>query len=235
MSLILKVSPFEARKLVGETSSAKIERKSAKGVDLILPGYDNLTESEKTYLENRGFNISILQKKFGIKGGGLAGEWSYRIIIPIFYEGRLVSWTGRSILSKELIKELNVPRYKNLSVEASAVNPKDILFNIDNCRGNSVIMVEGPFDVLKMGDDCCCSLGTSVTNAQKLLISKKFNKVFLAFDSEESAQEKARKLGRELFQIGVDVEVVDVCADYVKNDPGELVESEVIQIKKELL
>ena len=139
LSLILKVSPFEARKLVGETSSAKIERKSAKGSDLILPGYDNLTESEKTYLENRGFDVSILQKKFGIKGGGLAGEWSYRIIIPIFYEGRLVSWTGRSILSKELIKELNVPRYKNLSVEASAVNPKDILFNIDNCRGNSVL------------------------------------------------------------------------------------------------
>lgn len=234
LSLILKVSPIEAKRLVGDTSSEKMSRKKANGKNLSLPGFETLTEREMSYLEGRGFDVVELQKKFGIRGGGIAGEWSYRIIIPIFYEGELVSWTGRSILSKEQINELNIPRYKNLSVEASAINPKDVLFNIDNCRSDSAIMVEGPFDVLKMGDDCCCSLGTSVTNAQKLLLSKRFKKVFLAFDNEPAAQEKARKLGREIYQLGIEVEVVDICGDFGKNDPGELSKDQVVRIKEEL-
>ena len=162
------------------------------------------------------------------------GEWSYRIIIPIFFEGRLISWTGRSILDRKTLDEEKIPRYKNLSVEKSAINPKDILFNIDNCRGDSVVLVEGPFDVLRMGDGFVCSLGTSFTTRQIMLLKERFKEVMVAFDNEPSAQDKAKKLAIELDMVGVNSYVVNICADYNKNDPGELTANEAKEIRKVL-
>lgn len=238
LSLVLNMSPFQARK-VAETYGIIKKDSQDKSVsndkkELVLPGSEILNHAEYSYLRNRGFNIHYLQKKYGIRGGGIAGDWSYRIIIPIFFEGKLVSWTGRSILDRETIDRLRIPRYKNLSIEQSLVNPKEIMFNCDNSRGDAVILVEGPFDVLRMGDDCICSLGTSVTPSQKLFLQKRYKKVFIAFDNEEAAQEKGRKLAEDLNLLGVEVERVNICKDYNKNDPGELIQSEVNEIKKEL-
>ena len=209
------------------------EKKVAKAEHLDLPGY-HLDENEKEYLRGRGFNVEYLESKFHIRGGGIAGEWSYRILIPIYFNHVLVSWTGRSILPKDVIKELGIPRYKNLSIEQSVINSKEIFFNLDNCNGKEVILVEGPMDVLKMGDDCACSLGTSVTRDQELFLISRFEKVYIAFDNEPAAQEKAKHLGMNLSSAGMKVEVVNICEDFNKNDPGELTEEEVRQIKKEL-
>lgn len=205
----------------------------AKGHDLELPGY-RLDEIERQYLKDRGFDPDYLQSKFHVRGGGVCGEWAYRILIPIYYNHILVSWTGRSILSKEEIKELKIPRYKNLSIEQSVINSKEIFFNLDNCNRDEVILVEGPFDVLKMGDDCICSLGTSVTREQELFLASRFKKVYIAFDNEPAAQEKAKHLGMNLSSVFMKVEVVNICEDFNKNDPGELTEEEVMNIKKEL-
>ena len=238
LSLVLNVSPFEARKVIQPYSLFQSNAKQNKTIEykekLMLPGSQELTQGEFNYLAKRGYNIPYLQKKYGIHGGGIVGDWSYRIIIPVFLEGKLVSWTGRSILDRKTIDELKIPRYKNLSVEESLINPKEILFNCDNSRKDSVILVEGPFDVLKMGDDCVCSLGTSVTASQKLFLLKRYKKVFVAFDNEVAAQIKAKKLATDLNVLGLDIEVVNICSDYHKNDPGELTHREVIEIKKEL-
>ena len=237
LSLIFHVSPMEAKRMASKYSAgstAPLSRKFAAGKNLSMPGFDSFTDAEAEYLESRGFDIPELKRKFGIRGGGIAGEWSYRILVPIFLEGRLVSWTGRSILPREWIDRDKIPRYKNLSVEKSEVNPKEIFFNLDNSREDSVILVEGPFDVLKMGDNTICSLGTSVTSAQKALLLKKYKKVFIAFDNEPSAQEKAKKLGVDLNSLGLEVEIVNICEDYGKNDPGELTKNEIAEIKKEL-
>lgn len=239
LSLLLGMNPIMTKKLASEygnlPQSRFIKKDGASRPKRIeLPGFSELTEKENKYLVERGFDVDYLKKKFGIQGGGIAGKWSFRIILPIFYEGKLVSWTGRSILPRSYIDENEIPRYKNLSVEESVVNPKDIFFNLDNSNKREVILVEGPFDVLKMGDDCICSLGTSVTNNQKLLLLNKYRKIYIAFDNEVSAQKKAHKLGEELSSVGLDVEVVNICEDYNKNDPGELIASEVTEIKNEL-
>ena len=237
LSLILKMSPFEAKKVAFSYSTfvANKDKPITNVKNIMLPGSETLTQYEQKYLMDRHYNVPYLQKKYGIRGGGIAGDWSYRIIIPIFYEGKLVSWTGRSILDRKTIDELKIPRYKNLEIEQSVINPKHILFNIDNARNDYVILVEGPFDVLRMGDDTVCSLGTSITPEQKLLLSKRYKKVFIAFDNEVSAQMKAKTLGMDLNTVGLDVEIVNICKDYNKNDPGELTTKEVNNIKKELL
>ena len=229
--------PFGEAKRVADAhsfvTSEPEEKKRAMAERLDLPGYP-LNDSEKAYLRQRGFDVDWVQSKFRLRGGGLAGEWAQRIIIPVYYKRVLVSWTGRSLLSRELIKELGVPRYKNLSIEQSVVNPKDVFFNMDNATKKSVMIVEGPFDAMKMGDDCVCSLGTSVTDAQRLLLKERYEKVFVCFDNEPSAQEKARKLGMNLASVGMEVEVVNICEPFGKNDPGELENSEAAAIKKEL-
>lgn len=233
---VLNVSISQVKELFNTynyISKEKAPVRVARGQNLELPGYQ-LDDNEKEYLSGRGFDPDYLQSKFHIRGGGTIGEWSYRILIPIYYHDVLVSWTGRSILSKDYQKEHKIPRYKNLSIEQSVINPKEIFFNLDNCDKDKVILVEGPFDVLKMGDDTICSLGTSVTREQELFLKNHFKKVFIAFDNEPAAQEKARHLGMNLNSAGMEVEVVNICEDFNKNDPGELTENEVMQIKKEL-
>lgn len=214
-------------------SKEKDVRKTALAEHLDLPGY-KLNEEEMKYLKDRGFDVNYVRNKFHLRGGGVAGDWSYRILIPIYYNRVLVSWTGRSILDRETIKKLNVPRYKNLSVEQSVINPKEICFNLDNSKKDSVILVEGPFDVLKMGDNTICSLGTGVTHEQELFLKNRYKKIFICFDNEPSAQEHGREVGMNLSAVGVDVELVNICQPFNKNDPGELNYSEVEAIKKEL-
>lgn len=214
-------------------STVKETKRTAQAQYLDLPGY-YLNEQEKQYLINRGFNVDYIQNKFHIRGGGIAGDWAYRIILPIYYKNVLVSWTGRSILSREEIKRLEIPRYKNLSIEQSVIAAKDIFFNLDNSTKDYVMLVEGAFDVLKMGDDCICSLGTSVTPEQELFLKERYKKIFICFDNEYEAQEKARHLGMNLSSIGMSVEVVNICEPFNKNDPGELTYDEVNIIKKEL-
>lgn len=223
------------------------QKKVARGENLNLPGF-KLNEQERQYLINRGYDVDYLINKFHIRGGGIAGEWSYRILLPIYYKRVLVSWTGRSILSKEELKQyeamgISIPRYKNLDIEQSVIAPKDMVFNYDNSNKDSVMIVEGPFDVLKIGENCVCSLGTSVTREQELFLRSKYKRVFICFDNEYEAQEKARHLGRNLASLGMEVEVVNICEPFTKiengiiipkNDPGELTYDEVNLIKKEL-
>lgn len=207
------------------------EKKKSKVKFLELPT-DTFTPVERKYLKSRGFSPSYLNKKYHIVGGGIAGKWKFRIIIPIYYNGQLMSWTGRSILSKEKLKKLGIPRYKNLSIEKSVKNPKELFFNLDNCRGKEVVLTEGAFDVLRFDGNAICSLGTELTEGQVSLLAEKFEKVFILFDNEPEAQEKARKFGLQLSSIGIEVEIVDAYGDFGKNDMGECSPEEIKKIKE---
>lgn len=200
---------------------------------LWLPN-DGFTKNERKYLESRDFDVDFLHEKYGVVGGGITGRWKFRIIIPIYYNNQLVSWTARSILSKEQLKEYDIPRYKNLSIEESVINPKDIFFNLDNCKKDVVVLTEGSFDVMRFGDDWMCSLGTQLTQNQLKLLYERFSKVYIMFDNEVEAQEKARKFGMQIAGMGLEVEVVDAYSDFGVNDGAECNEKQVKQIRKEL-
>lgn len=205
--------------------------KKSKVKKIELPT-DTFTPAERKYLKARGFSPKYLHEKYGLVGGGISGKWKFRIIIPIYYNGQLMSWTGRSILSKKKIKELGIPRYKNLSIEESVKNPKELFFNLDNCKGKEVVLTEGSFDVLRFDGNAICSLGTELTEGQITLLSERFEKVFILFDNEPEAQEKARKFGMQISSMGVEVEIVEAFSDFGKNDMGECTEEEIKKIKK---
>lgn len=211
----------------------RLNKKQAKATRIELPT-DGFTIAERQYLLSRNFSPRMLKEKYKVVGGGITGLWKYRIIIPLVLDGKIVSWTARTILSKEKQQELKIPRYKNLSIEESVIDVKSILFNLDNCRKERVILTEGPMDVVRGGDDVCCSFGTSLVQEQIKLLADKFKKVFILFDNEIEAQKKARKYGMELSSLGVDVEVVDAYSDFNKNDMGDCTEQEIKEIKTEL-
>lgn len=209
------------------------DKKTTAVKNLVLPT-DTFTPIERKYLKSRNFNPSYLHKKYNVVGGGIVGDWKYRIIIPVIIDGKIVSWTGRSILEKSKLDELKIPRYKNLEIKKSVINPKECLFNLDNSKNKTVVLTEGPFDVMRLGNDFICSFGTSLTQSQIKEIKLRYDKVFIMFDNEIEAQQKARNYGQMLSSIGVDVEIVDAYSDFNKNDGGELNDEEVKLIRKEL-
>ena len=211
----------------------KLNKKKTSATKLILPS-QTLLPNEREYLRKRNFNPKYLHEKYKIVGGGISGKWKYRIIIPLILNNQIVSWTGRSILPKETLKKLKISRYKNLSIEESVVDPKSILYNLDNCQHETAVLTEGAFDVMRLGDDFFCSFGTELTQSQISIISQRFKKVFILFDNEKEAQLKARKFGLQIASIGVEVEIVDAYGDFNKNDGGELNKEEVDKIRKEL-
>lgn len=210
-----------------------LNKKQAKATKLTLPT-DTFTQAERKYLKERNFSPKLLHEKYKIVGGGITGSWKYRIIIPLVLNGKIVSFTARTILSKQQQQKLKIPRYKNLSIEQSVVDPKSVLYNLDHCEDKIAVLVEGAFDVIRMGDGFFCSFGTELTQSQISMIKQRFEKVFIMFDNEEEAQAKARKFGLQIASIGVEVEIVDCYGDFNKNDAGELNEKEVQIIRHEL-
>ena len=155
------------------------------------------------------------------------GDFAYRVIIPIIdTDGRIVSWQGRGYAGQDL-------RYKMLSIEKSLVDPKKMLFNLNNCNKSYVTVVEGPMDCIKWGNDCCATLGTSVTEAQVQLLTE-YKKVFIIYDSETPAQLRAKKLADRVSALGVkEVSVIDL-EDPEEKDLGGMSYEQVNKIKGEL-
>ncbi len=204
---------------------AQLNKKVPKAKNVDLPG-DDLNKMERQYLRGRGFDPDFLAKKYGVQGGGIAGDWAYRIIIPIFLNHKVVSFTARDITGKQKL------RYRTLSIEQSVVDPKTIFYNLDNVRGKRVCVIEGPTDVWRMGDGFICSLGTSMTQAQIKYLAQYFEEVIFMFDPEEQAQAKARKYAEMLASIGrVDTWIADMEHDC---DPGDLTDEQAGKLRREL-
>ena len=208
----------------GGVSFQKLKAKPSGVVSSVsIPG-EPLDRLHRRYLRRRGFDPILLQSKYGLTGTGIAGDWKYRIMIPIFYQGRLISYQGRDITDKQKL------RYKTLSPEKSVINPKHILFNLDNCRTNTVCVVEGVFDVFRMGDGFAATLGTSMTEYQIKLLSD-YGRVIFLFDPEPAAQERARRAAGKLAALGVFAELIDL---EIEKDPGELTEEEAVEVRNYL-
>jgi hypothetical protein len=205
---------------------ARLNKKIPKAKKIELPGKPELTKLERKYLKSRGFNPDFLIEKYGICSGGTAGKWKYRIIIPIFLNGRIVSFTSRTIIKDKK------PRYLTLPIEESVIDPKSLFYNIDNAKSERVCVVEGPTDVWRMGDDFICSLGTSMVEAQIQFLARTYKEVLYMFDSEPEAQRNALKYAERLSVIGgVDVTIIDTES---KADPGSFTDKHAKLLRRKL-
>ena len=203
----------------------KKEKFTPKVSKVILPG-EPIQKPHKSYLRGRGFDWKELERDYNIQGTTLSpAEFKYRIIIPIYYKKKLVSFQTRDYTNKQKL------RYKNCPLDESIIHYKHTLYGIDDIKGNQIGLVEGPFDKWKMGSGFVASFGTDLTKQQIKLLSG-FERVFILFDSEPHTQKKAKNYAKLLSSAKTQVEIIDL--ELGERDPGDLEEEEVRFFRKEL-
>lgn len=183
------------------------------------------TTPEKTherYLESRRFDTQELVRRYNIRFSHVLGAYKHRIIIPVYENAQLVSFVARDVTNKAEL------RYKNPPNEISAKSSKSVLYNLDNATSESVIVVEGPTDVWRMGNNCVSTLGTQYTPSQVVLLSR-FRHIYILFDS--AATSEAEKLADDLSCFSL-VHIVSL--DMNIKDPAKLTQEEARNLKREL-
>lgn len=189
--------------------------------------FPELPKQAQDYIRKRNFDPHDLIRKYNLRWGGIVGSFAFRIIIPIYdKEGNLVSYQGRFIGTDK-----NIPRYKTLAKELSIIDPKHVLYNENNVRGNTIYLVEGFFNVARWGDNTVASLGTSFTEAQVRALAQ-YDRVVILFDSEVQAQQRANKLAERVSSMGVHVDNVDL--ELVGRDIAQCSDIEIQQFRRQI-
>ncbi len=192
----------------------KIER-------VVFPtGTHPLEKRHKKYLRGRKYSPNKLEKKWDIKGTGPIALWegsSYanRIIIPIYWEDKLVSFESRDITGKRPDK------YKACPKKGEIIDHKNIIYKHPNYFGKIGICVEGIFDVWRMEEVAFATFGIEFTPSQLSIISQLYNKVYIMYDDDPQAIVQGKKLKAELLLRGVWAEQI-----IIKGDPADFSEEE---------
>lgn len=163
------------------------------------------------YLEKREVLPSVALE-YGL-GFCAAGPYQRRIVVPVFWDKRLVSWVARSLSNKVQKTKLTPPGNKQ----------SHYLLNLDRLWGmEELVLVEGPFDMLKIPKLSVASFGKKVSRTQvNLLTQSGANRIVIAYDDDAVKETwKTAKILSERFE----VRVVDMPPG---RDPGNLPEAEV--------
>jgi DNA primase len=155
---------------------------------------------------------------------GLLWKWKFgatikdqyyksRIIMPSFSnDGSLNYYTSRAVDGRMQPKYLN-----------PFVARESIIFNeMELDWKKPLVVVEGPFDLIKCPVNSTCLLGSDLSEDyllfQKIVVNQ--TSVILALDGDDVGRKKTEYIASMLYEYGVDVRVVE----YPKGikDPGEL-------------
>jgi DNA primase catalytic core, N-terminal domain len=179
------------------------------------------------YLLDRGFNEPERVALDYSLLACLTGQFKDRIIFP-FYDANqdLVGYTGRA-----LGNPINAPRYLSSEFIKNTIFNE---YNLSRCIGDTLFVVEGPFDALKLDFygypvRATCTFGTTLHINQLAILAKlkkKFRRTIVLFDvgAAEQAWHLADSLGLE---VGSLPEGVD--------DPGDLSAFGVTKFVRQLL
>ncbi len=158
-----------------------------------------------------------------LKVNDMSWDFRWRIIIPIIMDREIVTYTGRDFTNNQ------DPRYRNAPIEAGTILTSECVYNLDSVTDRALI-VEGPTDVWKLGEEAIATLGVKFSHAQiNRILKKKLKKVVILFDS--GAEGAARLLADALNPYIEDLKV------YIVNDldPGSMDYIEAHKMKYDLL
>ena len=203
---------------------------------ITFKGYRSQSPFEQYLIKGRGFHRTHVQeviKEYDLRYC-IDGMWNHRLILPITLEGKLLTWTGRS-----LAKDANL-RYRSLSEKEGALaSIKDLVFHYDKLiqtGGRLLFITEGPFDGMKVdfyAKDLDCRATALFSKAlrqpQAYLLAELanvFDKLVILLDAEE--------LESSLISDGIlsflpgQVIIGELPEGY--HDPGELTSSAVYKL-----
>lgn len=178
----------------------------------------------KTYLKKRRFNRILIERDYGILYSN-KGFFERRIVAPIIIGGKIVNYIGRDATNTRKRK------YKMLPDNKAGIPRAYTVYNIDSVySGGNCLIVEGFFDVLRVGHSTVGTLSTVFSLGQvKEILKRKPGKVFVCYDSEDEAQERAEKL---VWTFSKFVRTYKVILNI--GDPSSQALKSIVQLRKEI-
>lgn len=201
----------------------------AKKEDFALPGKRTPSKMHEQYLQGRGFAAADIIRDWDIRFCDIVGRYSYRIIIPITYKNRIVTFTTRDVTGEAKDRYLACPPDEALR------HHKHCVYGIDRSPfGKTCVIVEGPVGVWRIGKGSGATMGTGWTQEQAKIISK-FQKSYIFFDpGEVEAHERAESLASLLSSYRDHRSFVITADNHQGRDTGELTPAEVREIRRVL-
>src|SRR4030042_1008514 len=235
IAILIGVAPTEAKQIIrnykGHTKIKSpepkviIRKKAFRLPSDIIP----MQNYHRNYLIKRGFDPDQLEHTWGLLGSGPAAKlddinYKLRIIIPITWDDRMVSFTSRDITNKQRLKYVTCPKDREL------VHHKEILYGRQDKWTDTGICVEGPADVWRFGIHAFATFGIQYTYTQLRLIAKSFKQVVVIYDDDPQATVQAEKLVSELKFRGVDAEWIGI-----QGDPGGMKQDDADYLVKTII
>lgn len=153
--------------------------------------------------------------------GSVRPRFWNRLLFPIHdLRGRIVGFGGRVLGDGE-------PKYLN-SPESQVFHKGRLLYNLHDAKHairkmERAVVVEGYFDVLRLADvgieEVIAPLGTSLTDAQAILLKRYTKNVILLYDSDTAGLRATFRAADELLRAGLRVAVATLP---VGEDPDSL-------------
>lgn len=233
--ILLKISYIDAKAIVTSIKEDLIleevkDRLPAQ--KLIFPPEitTNFPRIFKEYLRKRNFNPRELISKYKLRTCYRFGKYSYRIIIPIFKENKLVSWTSRDITNSAESK------YLSASIEESISNPQDLIFNFDSVKyGEDAFLLEGPFDVFRFGDNSFAFFGLKINSSRLRQIAlKKIRNLYIFYDNDFAGKNAAKYVANTIAPLVKDIHILKFKNINSTLDPAQLSPEVITKLKIDL-
>jgi len=161
------------------------------------------------------------------KDGRAVDKFRDRLMVPICsLSGAIVGFGGRDLSGNSPAKYMNSP-------ETLIYNKSEILFGLNNSRKsiskeNSVILVEGYFDVISMFqsgvENVVAISGTALSEIQAKLLARYTKSAFISLDGDAAGQAATERCIEVLLTQSFSVSIVDLMSENgEKRDPDSLV------------
>jgi DNA primase len=128
-------------------------------------------------------------------------------LVPIVWENNTVSFQCRDFTEKATLRYITCPKSREI------IHHKNILYGKQSSWTDRIIVCEGVFDVFRFGVNSVATFGIQFKQEQVRQIKKYFKQVFVAFDDEPQAINKAEKLVSELRFRGITSERIPIVGD----------------------
>lgn len=185
--------------------------------------------AHKHYLEKRKYDPDKIITTWKLHGTGpvakLDGiDYARRILAPIYWGNKVVSFQARDITGKHPAKYMACPP------EREIISHKHIIYKYPQNKRRRGICVEGITDVWRLGINAFCVFGVKFTLEQIKAIALLYDEVIIVFDPDKAAQRQARKLFNYLDWKGLKVRIVSI-----DTDPGAMRQEHADDFVKELM
>lgn len=208
---------YEVRELV-QPGAVPSALPVVRGKVKVPRGLHTLTKPYRQYLKGRGFDPTVIEDLWGVRGTGNIGRLAWRLWIPIYDPtGQCVSWTTRAIGETDA-------RYISASPDEESVNLKTLLYG-EHLAEQAVIVVEGPVDVWAIGPGGVAILGLQTTPEQLARIGSHPVRA-ICCDSEPAAQRRAERIAATVRQYPGETYIVELETgkDVAAAEPEEIEE-----------